>query len=88
VFVLLGNAAENRGARFCARRIERDHHATLVDFRDGNPRCVSHANNLAHPVQLIEGFATLQIDQQVWAKAPRVLPRFRFPPRFELSSGG
>jgi hypothetical protein len=72
LFVLLGNAAKNRGARLCARRIERDHHATLVDFRDGNPRCVSRANNPAHPVQLIEGFATLQIDQQVLAKAPRV----------------
>src|ERR1700730_11547593 len=78
LFVLLDNAAKNRGARLCARRIERDHHATLVDFRDGNPRCVSHANNPAHPVQLIEGFATLQIDQQVRAKAQGIFFSFAF----------
>ena len=65
LFVLLGNAAKNGGARLCARRIERDHHATLVDFRDRDPRSVSHAKNPADLVQLIERFATLQIDEQV-----------------------
>jgi hypothetical protein len=61
--VLLDNAAQNCGARLCTRRIERDHHATLIDFRDGNPRCASHAKNPANPVQLIERFSTLRTDK-------------------------
>src|SRR5271166_4423558 len=78
LFVLLSNAAKNGGAWLCARRIERNYHATLVNLRDGDTSCVSHANNPAHPAQLIEGCATLQIDQQVRAKAPRVFLGFTF----------
>jgi len=86
--VLLGNAAQNRGARLCARRIERDDHATLVDFRDRDPRSVSHAKNPADPVQLIEGFATLQIDEQVRTKPQGIFFSFAFlrDPRYRLAA--
>src|ERR1700732_3261321 len=78
LFVLLGNAAKNRGTRLCARRIERDHHATQVAFRDGNPRWGSHAKNPARPLQHIEGIETLKSDQQVRANPHRVFPSLAF----------
>ena len=88
LFVPLGNAARNCGARLCARRIERDHHATLVDLRDGDPRCVSHTKNPADPVQLIEGFATFQIDEQVRTKPQGVFFSVAFlrDPRYRLAA--
>jgi len=76
--VLLGNAAKDCGAGLCAPRIERDHHATLVNLRDGDLRCVSNTKNPANQIQLIECFATLQVDEQVWTKPQRIWFGFAF----------
>jgi hypothetical protein len=59
LFVLLRNAPKNCGTRFGACWIKGDHHATLVDFRDSNPRRIPDAKNPTNPVQLIESFAAL-----------------------------
>jgi hypothetical protein len=71
--VLLNNAPQNGGVRLTARRVERNHHATLVHLRNCDPCCSTHAKSPSDPVQLIEGFAAVQINEHIRAKTPNVI---------------
>src|ERR1700730_1722744 len=76
--MLLNYALQNFWTRIAGCRVESDHHATLINFSDGDSRCAPNSESFTDPLQLVERPGILQINQQIGTKAPRIFLRSTF----------
>src|SRR5580704_8001708 len=76
--MLLNDALQNFWTRLAGCRVESDHHATPINFSDGDSRRAPKSKSFADPLQLVERASVLQINEQIGAKAPRTFLRSAF----------